>query len=154
MSSLHRIICLGNRLVREDAAGPAVYDRLQQCQLPASLELIEGGLAGLDLLPYLEQGGRVVFVDAVSGFTDDGQVVVLDQQDLVQQTDELVYGHDAGLPYLLTILPHVHEGVLPEEITLVGVEGAYNSAVINEAATLSIAIALHGNRQPREERQR
>ena len=50
-----------------------VFDRLQEMQpLPAGIELIEGGLAGLNLLPLLERGGRVVFVDAVSGFYRTG----------------------------------------------------------------------------------
>lgn len=148
---MHRIICIGNRLVPHDAAGSAVFDRLRQRTLPEDIQLSEGGLAGLDLLPLLEQGGRVVFVDAVSGFTGDGQIVVLDQHTLLQQTTEPVYGHDAGLPYLLAMLPHVCEGSLPEEVILVGLEGLCSESVLDEAAELSLAIAANGYRQCNEE---
>ena len=141
---MHRIICIGNRLVQEDAAGPAVYDKLRKWALPDNIQVIEGGLVGLDLLPLLEQGGRVVFVDAVSGFTEDGPIVVIDQHNLLQQTEEPTYGHEAGLPYLLAVLPHVCEGTLPEEITLVGLQGLCSDAVIDEAAALSLAIAAEG----------
>lgn len=148
---MHHIICIGNRLVAQDAAGPMVFDRLRQRTLPKDIQLSEGGLAGLDLLPLLEQGGRVVFVDAVSGFTDAGRIVLLDQQELLCQTTDPAYGHNAGLPYLLAILPHVCEGTLPEAVTLIGLEGVCSSAVIDEAAALSIAIASNGYRQPSEE---
>lgn len=143
--SMNQIICIGNRLVEEDAAGPAVYDRLRTLELPDDLEITEGGLAGLDLLPLLEKGGRVVFVDAISGFGSKGSIVVLDQETLLQQTSEPSYGHAAGLSYLLTVLPHVCEGKLPEEITLIGLEGMCSSAVIDEAATMSITIATRGH---------
>lgn len=144
--STNRIICIGNRLVCEDTAGLAVYDRLQTRDLPDGVRVIEGGLAGLNLLPLLERGGRVVFVDAVSGFAEAGTIVVLDRDTLLRQTSAPVYGHSAGLPYLLAVLPHVCEGTLPEEITLVGLEGLCTSEVIDEAATLSIEIAIMGHR--------
>jgi hypothetical protein len=38
---------------------------------------VEGGTAGLNLLCHLEQAKIVVFVDAVSGFTHPGHMVVL-----------------------------------------------------------------------------
>lgn len=141
---MNRIICIGNRLVEADCAGPAVYDRLQLSDRPDDLEIIEGGLAGLNLLPFLERGGRVVFVDAVSGFGSKGSIVVLDQETLLQQTSAPVYGHGAGLPYLLAVLPHVCEGQLPEEITLIGLEGMCSREVIDRAATLSVEIATIG----------
>ena len=145
--TVNQIICIGNRLVTSDAAGLAVYDRLRSLQLPADIRLIEGGLAGLDLLPFLETGGRVVFVDTVSGFTKNGGIVVLDQHSLLRESSATSYGHEAGLPYLLAILPHVCEGVLPDEITLVGLEGAYSNDTIDEAVSLILEIATNGNRQ-------
>ena len=45
-----RIICVGNRLVAADAAGPQVHDRLAGRPLPPGVELVDGGLQGLDLL--------------------------------------------------------------------------------------------------------
>jgi len=144
---MNHIICLGNRLVQEDAAGLAVYDMLQSMDIPDDIKIIEGGLAGLNLLPLLEIGGRVVFVDSVSGFVGKGNIVVLNQETLLRETSDPVYGHEAGLPYLLAILPHVYEGRLPEEITLIGLEGMCSSDVIMKAVSLSIAIAS-GHRLP------
>ena len=139
------IICIGNRLVAEDAAGLAVFDRLQEMDpLPAGIEIVEGGLAGLNLLPLLEQGGRVVFVDAVKGFTRPGEIVLLDHREILHPPDEGHFDHGAGLAYVLAVLPKVCDGDLPEEIVLVGLEGECTRQTIERAAGLSLALATHG----------
>jgi hydrogenase maturation protease len=141
------IICIGNRFIAEDAAGPRVFDHLLAMRpLPAGIELVEGGMAGLNLLPLLEQGGRVVFVDAVRGFTREGEMVLLGHQEILQAPDSLHFDHGAGLPYLLAVLPKVCDGELPEEIVLVGLEGRCNAVAIEKAADMSLAIAAHGLR--------
>lgn len=139
------IICIGNRFVDSDAAGPLVFDRLRAMQpLPPGIELIEGGLAGLNLLPLLEQGGRVIFVDAVRGFAEAGELVLLDRQEIVGTESQPHFDHGAGLPYVLAMLPQVCDGELPEEIFLLGLEGGCSMQTIERAAGLSIAVAVHG----------
>lgn len=139
------IICIGNHFVKKDAAGIAVLAKLMEMQpLPAEIEIIEGGLAGLNLLPFLEQGGRVVFVDSVSGFTQPGDIVLLKSEEILRTLTNSHFDHDAGLAYLLTVLPKVCEGQLPEEIVLVGLEGECTPHTIEQAARLSVNIAAQG----------
>ncbi len=139
------IICIGNRFIREDTAGLEVLARLTEMQpLPAEIELIEGGLAGLNLLPLLERGGRVVFVDAVTGFTQPGEIVLLDSQEIISTCEQLHFDHGAGLAYLLAVLPKVCDGEMPSEIVLVGLEGECTVHTIQQAAELSLRIAAHG----------
>ena len=137
-----RIICIGNRLIDRDMAGLAVYDRLRTMDWPPGVEVIEGGLAGLDLLPLLEEVDRGVFVDSVHGFTDSDQVVLLDQEQILGCLEGVHYGHEAGLPYLLTVLPKVCEGSPPKNICLVGLETQCNTECIARAASLSLSIAV------------
>jgi len=138
------IICIGNRFVEEDAAGPAVYDRLQLMQpWPENIEIIDGGLMGLNLLPLLERGGRVVFIDAVKGFGRSDEIVVLKQQQILDYGNTSVFDHSSGLAYLLSVLPHVCEGNLPEEIILIGLEGT-SPRLIEQAAALSLDLAKNG----------
>lgn len=134
------IICIGNRLLAEDSAALMVFDRLQQRSLPDNVSVIEGGLMGLNLLPFLEQGGRVVLVDNVSGFTRPGSLVVLDQKEIIA-TGTGHYDHNSGLAYVLSVLPEVCEGDLPDEIVLVGIEGPYTENLVEQAADLSASIA-------------
>ena len=138
------IVCIGNRLVAEDCAALEVYDLLRSQALPEGLELVEGGLAGLDLLPLLERGGRVVFVDQVRGFAGEDEMVVVDREEIVAAAGSGHYGHEAGLPYLMAVLPRVCEGEMAEEVTLVGLEGRCSAQTIARAAATSLAIAEGG----------
>ncbi len=140
-----RIICIGNRFVTDDSAGPAVYDRLHGMQpLPGGIEVIDGGLRGLNLLPLLEQGGRVVFVDAVRGYGPADRIVVLSRKDILEGEVACRFDHEAGLAYLLSVLPRVCEGEMPEEIALVGIEGDISPRLVVAAAHCSIHLALNG----------
>lgn len=144
------IICIGNRFVKEDAAGLMVFAILQKIpQLPPEIEIIEGGLAGLNLLPLLERGGRVVFIDSVRGFTSAGEIVLLSSMEIMRTLYQSHFDHEAGLAYLLTVLPKVCDGELPEEIVLVGLEGECSTATFERAARLSVAIAAHGLKDAR-----
>lgn len=139
------IICIGNRFVPGDDAGLRVFDQLRiRPDLPQSITLIEGGLAGLNLLPLLEGGGRIVFVDAVHGFDAAGGVVIVEHNQIIGSTAQLHFDHNAGLPYLLAVLPRVCDGELPKEIVLVGLEGACSNQMIEHAADIAVTVATHG----------
>ncbi|MBF0232655.1 MAG: hypothetical protein HQK65_06405 [Desulfamplus sp.] len=129
-SKKDKIICIGNRLIPEDALAMAVYDLLTGASgLYENIDIIEGGIAGLNLLCHLEDAGNVVFVDTVSGFTElnDNDIVVLNQEQITSclNINSCHYGHDSGIAYLLSVLPMVCEGALPESVFLVGLEMCY-----------------------------
>lgn len=138
---MNRVICIGNRYVAEDAAGPRVYDALVQRLLPPGVQVIDGGLAGLDLLRFVEGAERVVFVDRVAGLGRE-KVVVMDALEAAAEGPD-GYDHAAGLTYLLRVLPAVCEGVLPD-VLLVGLEGCPDQATIDAAAALSLRVAGAG----------
>lgn len=130
------IICIGNRLAPEDAAGGAVYDLLMRQALPPGVTVVEGGVAGLNLLRYFDTARTVVLVDAVSGFADENDAVVLAPEDVAGLAAR-VYDHAAGLPYLLRILPDVLDKEPPKTV-IVGIEGAAGPAVVSKAAALAL----------------
>lgn len=137
-----RIICVGNRYRPEDSAGPMVYDLLVSNRLPGDIEVIDGGLAGLNLLRFIHGADRVVFIDAVNGFRPSGGVIVLNAEDASRHADT-IFGHSAGLAYCLRVLPEVHDSKLPE-IFVVGIEGATDPDKILKAAEMSLKIANQG----------
>jgi hydrogenase maturation protease len=137
-----RIICVGNRYRPEDSAGPMVYDLLVSDRLPRDIEVIDGGLAGLNLLRFIHGADRVVFIDAVNGFRPSGGVIVLDAEDASRNADT-IFGHSAGIAYCLRVLPEVHDGKLPE-IFIVGIEGTTDPDKILKAAEMSLKIASQG----------
>ncbi len=153
---MKRIICIGNRYDPEDAAGPEVYKRLLQYTLPPDVEVIDGGLAGLDLLRFIEGAERVVFVDRVAGFGQSklgeqdmsSQIVVLEAADVAAVAGSR-YEHSAGLAYLLRVLPEVSEDVVPH-ILLVGIEGHPDTGIIDAAASLALKIAVEDGHRANE----
>lgn len=141
------IICLGNRFAPGDDVGCRVYDHLASTPLPADIALIDGGLCGLDLLRVIEGRRRVVFADAVTGMAAADEIVVLNRTEVAAYAES--YGHGAGLPYLLHLLPQICPAPLPE-IALVGTESQIEAALpVNKATVHAIAarcveLAVHG----------
>ncbi|MBF0179345.1 MAG: hydrogenase maturation protease [Magnetococcales bacterium] len=136
------ILCVGNRYLAEDDTGPRVYDRL--CAPPGpppEVAVLDGGLAGLALLPLLEGRPRVVFVDRVEGFAPPGEVVTLRGEAVAALANG--YGHNAGIPYLLAMLPKVSPPPWPEAL-LVGMAGEPDPSAIERLARYSIEVARHG----------
>jgi hypothetical protein len=82
---------------------------------------------------------RVVFVDRALDFASVENPVVLLPVTEVAALADTRYNHNAGLPYLLRILPSVCQGVLPY-IAIVGVLGDLNPASIEKAAVLALEV--------------
>ena len=135
------VICLGNRYLAADDLGCRVYDYLATQDLPGDIELIDGGLCGLDLLNLVEGRQRVVFVDAVAGIADAGAVVVLSQDQVAAYAGR--YGHAAGLPYLLGLLPQVCAAPLPH-VALVGGRGGADGPAPEALAARCLQLAMRG----------
>lgn len=136
------IVCLGNRYVPGDDIGCRVYDYLAGATTPPDVEIIDGGLCGLDLLRLVEGKRRVVFADAVAGVANSGEIVVLSREQVAAYAGP--YGHGAGLPYLLRLLPQVCRPPLPE-VALVGAEGpVVDKRTIRTLAERCMEIAVHG----------
>jgi hydrogenase maturation protease len=140
-----RIVCIGNRLFAPDSAGPQVYDLLSELALPACVELVDGGLGGLNLLPFLERTDMVVFIDAVTGFAKAPGLVLVDPREFDLPAGG--YDHDAGLAYLLQAAPHVLDHPLPE-IRLVGIEGSPTPELCRQAASACLDLITLSLRKP------
>jgi hydrogenase maturation protease len=141
------IICLGNRFAPGDDIGCRLYDHLASTPLPEEIDLIDGGLCGIDLLHVIEGRRRVIFADAVTGMAAADAIIVLGRAEVAAYAQS--YGHGAGLPYLLRLLPHVCPAPLPE-IALVGMENPARAtppaadAAVRALAARCMEIAVHG----------
>ena len=133
---MKRIICIGNRYLPEDAAGYEVYRFLSKRGLPNGVDLIDGGLAGLDLLQYLEGMERVVIIDSISGFGANGDIRMFSAVEVAKAADPC-FDHAAGLPYLLSVLPEVCDGTVPE-IWVLGIEGIPDMEAVRSAAAQAL----------------
>ena len=136
------IICLGNRYVAGDDVGCRIFDHLlSRIATPSTVDVIEGGLCGLDLLRLMEGRSRVVFADALMGMAETGEIVTLDRERVAVLA--VNYGHSSGLPYLLHMYPQVCQPPLAE-VALVGAEGAVDEAMLSALAERCMEVAING----------
>lgn len=132
-----RLVCLGNRLIAADQAGPAVYDALAALDLGPGVELLDGGTAGLRLLALFDGVDEVIVVDGVEGFGAPGEVVELPGEAIAALAGDL--GHAVGLPEVLRLLPLVCDP--PPRVRLVGIESPADPAAVAAAAAMAARLA-------------
>ena len=114
------VLGLGNVLLGDDGAGPAVIAWLRQTRrAPAGTRLFDGGTLGLSLLPYLEDARRVILVDAVAADARAGTLVRLEGTDVGPAVATRLSPHQVGVADLLDGARwHDRE---PERLVLLGV---------------------------------
>ena len=112
------IVCLGNELVADDAAGYEVYCRLG----PVAARLEYCALGGIDLLSLFQGERSLVVVDAVQLGAPPGTVHVLNWEKL-PSSDAQISAHGLGLRETIEIGWILCPGQVPERVTLVGIEG-------------------------------
>lgn len=112
------VVCIGNELVADDAAGFEVYQRL--APLPARLEYL--GVGGFDLIPLLQGEKHLVVVDAVQLGEAPGTVHVIPWR-LLPEAGAEISAHGVGLKETIEIGRLLFPEQMPERVTLVGIEG-------------------------------
>lgn len=101
-----RILCIGNMLHGNDGLGPAVYGQLKHIDEPGKIEVIDGGVGGLALLPLFKDVSHVLLIDIVNSDRQPGHIGVLRNltPSLPWQVSETAE-HGGGVSTLLHFLP-------------------------------------------------
>jgi hydrogenase maturation protease len=118
------IVGLGNPLRGDDGLGVRAAELLAGRALPAGVEVVDGGMPGLDLVNLMEGWPRVILIDAAHLGKAPGQFArfTLDEVRLPGDNDPLSI-HDAGLREALLLAQVL--GVLPEQVIIYGVQPAH-----------------------------
>jgi len=58
-----RILCIGNRFYYPDDFGIRIYEALLQRDLGSEIEVVEGGVGGMNLALYFEDDAEILIVD-------------------------------------------------------------------------------------------
>lgn len=124
---MQHIICFGNLLFGDDGFGIHVFRRLNEgCVLPRHVRVFEGGVAGLQALPYFENCRKAIVVDALGATGNIGRVHRLNVEDLSDPEMEFSV-HNFGVNQLLAVLPiYLGEAGVPE-IVVIGAEVSVNA---------------------------
>ena len=114
---MNRIVCIGNQFVQGDDFGPRVYASLIKHTLPDTIQVIDGGIAGLNLLNFFDGCERLIFVDSLGTDVSPDEILILKDDELL--TEEAAYSHTSGLGYVLQADRAIRSSISPR-IFLVG----------------------------------
>jgi len=117
------ILGVGNLLLSDEGIGIHAVKKLLEGQLlPASVEIIDGGTAGLNLLYYLEGVERLVIIDAVETGGPPGTIVRLAGDKIPAYMALKVSPHEITLPDFLAAARL--RDLYPKEVIVWGMQPA------------------------------
>jgi len=115
------VLGVGNLLMADEGVGIQVIERLQESvNLPETVQVLDGGTLGMDLLYYLEGTRHVLIVDAVETGCAPGTVIRLENDDVPAHLSAKMSPHQVGIPDMLFAAKL--RDLYPEKIVLLGVQ--------------------------------
>jgi hydrogenase maturation protease len=115
------ILGVGNLLLTDEGLGiHAVRKLFENPALPADVEVVDGGTAGLGLLYYLEDVNRLVIIDAVETGGPPGTMVRLSGEQIPVYMAMKVSPHEITLPDFLAAAKL--RDLYPQEVIVWGIQ--------------------------------
>ncbi len=125
------VIGVGNILLKDEGAGVRVVERLKEAYcFPGNVTLMDGGTAGLDLLPFVEGMDHVIIVDTVKTQEPPGSIFRFTPDDIDVKVPYKTSLHQIGMVELFAIADALGKsigkvviiGIQPEDISGWGLE--------------------------------
>lgn len=115
------VLGLGNPLQRDDGVGIRVVEELEKRDLPAHVEVIDGGTPGVDLINLLQGRARAILIDAAEMGREPGTIARFRPQEVrLTGSSERFSAHRSGVADALALASALN---LPmPEIVIYGVQ--------------------------------
>jgi hydrogenase maturation protease len=115
------ILGLGNILLTDEGIGVHTVNEFQRrYAVPDYVEIVDGGAAGLDLIPFIEGREKVLMVDAVNFDREPGYVDILENDAIPAKITTKASMHHLGLMDVLSIVKMT--GNFPKQLCLIGIQ--------------------------------
>jgi hydrogenase maturation protease len=115
------VIGVGSPLMGDDGVGVAAVELLRRALGPMTeVALLDGGTWGMQLLPEIEEAGRLLVLDAIYDGQDPGTVVRLEKHELPRLLYQKVSPHQIDLREVFAVAEL--RGTFPAEAVALGVE--------------------------------
>jgi hydrogenase maturation protease len=115
------ILGVGNYLLSDDGVSVHAIERMLTLnQLPAEIQVVDGGTCGLDLLQYLEGVSRLIIIDAVNNRGEPGTLIRLTGDQVPAYLSLKISPHDIGLPDLLATAKL--RDLYPQQVVVLGIQ--------------------------------
>ncbi len=132
------VLGLGNLLRRDEGLGVRAAQRLhERYDLQESVQVVDGGTLGLDLLCYLEDADQVLILDAALTDGPPGTLLLLDDEDVPAFFGIRASPHEIGVADLLALTKL--RGTTPRHVVVLGMQ----PEALELGWDLSDAVASH-----------
>ncbi|MBC7364007.1 MAG: HyaD/HybD family hydrogenase maturation endopeptidase [Candidatus Aminicenantes bacterium] len=119
------VLGLGNILNLDEGAGVYALKELEKIlpeKIKAEVELVDGGVLGMDLLPYVERASHLLVLDAVDIGAQPGEVREYTKDEIELFYHGRISWHQLGFQEVLTVAKV--RGNFPSQLHLIGVQPA------------------------------
>ncbi|MFA6055802.1 MAG: HyaD/HybD family hydrogenase maturation endopeptidase [Thermodesulfovibrionales bacterium] len=114
------VLGIGNTILKDEGIGVRVAEKMMEMSLPPEVEVMDGGIKGLDLLYYIEGRKKVIVVDAVKAGAPPGTLFRFTDNDLAAKKGVMRSAH--GIDFSDVIAVARFTGTKPAEVIFLGVE--------------------------------
>jgi len=114
------VLGIGNTILTDEGIGVRVAEKMMKMSLPPEVEVMDGGIKGLDLLYYIEGRKKVIVVDAVKAGAPPGTLFRFTDNDLAAKKGIMRSAH--GIDFSDVIAAARFTGTKPDEVIFLGIE--------------------------------
>jgi len=112
---------IGNLLLQDEGAGVrAIEEFARRYETPDSVELLDGGTSGIELLKYIQGRDVLVLIDVVRSGELCGTLTRFEGEEVPSLFQKKISPHQLGISDLLATARLV--GAIPEKVVLYGIE--------------------------------
>lgn len=125
------IIGVGNILLKDEGIGIHATEHLKRLyDFPSNVEIVDGGVGGLNLLPYMERAENLIIIDAVQANAEPGAIFRFTPKDISTKVKYKTSLHEMGLQEVFAIANATGKrcpktviiGIQPKDISSYGME--------------------------------
>ena len=117
------VVGVGNSIMTDDGIGIAALERLrQEWELDPAVELVDGGLWPLSLMPEVEESSGLLLLDAINAGRPAGTVIELERDEIPRFLEAKLSPHQVGVRDLLALC--ALRGSLPVRTAALGIQPA------------------------------
>lgn len=118
------VLGLGNTLNGDEGLGVQAVRLLEERlgSVCPGVEFLDGGVLGLNLLPWVEEASHLLVLDAINARSDPGTLIELEREQIPLYTGIKMSDHQVSFQEVLGLAQF--RGQLPDYLHLIGIQPA------------------------------
>ena len=117
------VLGIGNILMQDEGFGVRVIEELtRRYTFPDTVQVLDGGTLGMELLRFIKGADRLLIIDAVNGGSEPGDFFQFANEEVKAYFKHKVSMHELGIQDVLAALEVLEEPV--KDVVVLGVQPA------------------------------